>query len=526
MSQRTSLTVKRQLTLGFGGLALASVLVAGMAAHGLDAGSERFKGYVEGVGARASTVSSLGHAIKDRAVAARNLLLAESPRDRDVQSAAAAAAHREVEQLLKRYNEQVAQADDMSDRGRAAAAEINRLERAYAPVAVAVVDLGMKGEVEAAIAKLNAECVPLLQALNKVLHEYEEIARTAEKRQIDEAFAAARFEQVLLFGAAGLALAMAVAVGWWIPRRLANALGAEPQTLSDVVGRVADGDLSPISGADRAPAGSVMASLGRMQASLVGLVGQIKVVAEGVATASGQIASGNQDLSGRTEQQASALQQTSAQMHQMTDTVRSSASGARQASDLASDAARAAGQGGEVVERVVGTMGEITQSSRRIAEIIGVIDGIAFQTNILALNAAVEAARAGEQGRGFAVVAGEVRTLAQRSAAAAKEIKALIDTSVARVDAGSQQAGEAGATMRDIVERVRKVTDLISEIHVATEQQSQGIEQVNHAVISLDQGTQQNAALVEQSAAAAEGLRQQAQQLTGLVSAFRIAQPA
>jgi methyl-accepting chemotaxis protein len=171
-------------------------------------------------------------------------------------------------------------------------------------------------------------------------------------------------------------------------------------------------------------------------------------------------------------------------------------------------------------------MGEITQSSRRIAEIIGVIDGIAFQTNILALNAAVEAARAGEQGRGFAVVAGEVRTLAQRSAAAAKEIKALIDTSVARVDAGSQQAEEAGATMRDIVERVRKVTDLISEIHVATEQQTQGIEQVNQAVMSLDQGTQQNAALVEQSAAAAESLRQQAQQLTQLVSTFRTGQPA
>ncbi len=526
MNNQTPLTVKRQLMLSFGGLALASLLVAGLASYGLDAANQRLRDFIDGVDARAKTVASLGHAIKDRAVAARNLLLAATPVDRDAQAAAAAAAHREVGELLKRYNDLVARSTDMSDRGRAAAAELNRVEQAYAPVALGVVQLGMKGQQEAAIAKLNADCIPLLNALNKVLHEYEAIAEASEKRQIQAAYDVMQRERALLFGAAGLALTLAALIGWWIPRRLAASLGAEPAALSAMVGRVADGDLSQIPGADRATAGSVLDSLGRMQASLVGLVGQIKVVAEGVATASGQIASGNQDLSGRTEQQASALQQTSAQMHQMTDTVRSSASGARQASDLASDAARAAGQGGEVVERVVGTMGEITQSSRRIAEIIGVIDGIAFQTNILALNAAVEAARAGEQGRGFAVVAGEVRTLAQRSAAAAKEIKALIDTSVARVDAGSQQAGEAGATMRDIVERVRKVTDLISEIHVATEQQSQGIEQVNHAVISLDQGTQQNAALVEQSAAAAEGLRQQAQQLTGLVSAFRIAQPA
>jgi methyl-accepting chemotaxis protein-1 (serine sensor receptor) len=526
MNNRSPLTVKLQLMLSFGGLALASLLVAGLASYGLDLANQRFRDYVDGVNERARTVASLGHAIKDRAVAARNLLLAATPADRTRQADAAAVAHREVVELLKRYNHLVSRATDMSDRGRAAAAELNRVEQSYAPVALGVVELGMKGEHESALTKLNTDCIPLLNALNKVLHEYEQIAEAAEKRQTEAAYDAMQRERALLFGAAGLALALAALIGWWIPRRLAASLGAEPAALSAAVGRVADGDLSQIVGADRAPAGSVLESLGRMQGSLVGLVGQIKEVAEGVASASGQIASGNQDLSGRTEQQASALQETAAQMHQMTDTVRSSAGGARQASELAGNAAQAAGLGGEVVGRVVGTMGEITQSSRRIAEIIGVIDGIAFQTNILALNAAVEAARAGEQGRGFAVVAGEVRTLAQRSAAAAKEIKALIDTSVARVDAGSQQAEEAGATMRDIVERVRKVTDLISEIHVATEQQTQGIEQVNQAVMSLDQGTQQNAALVEQSAAAAESLRQQAQQLTQLVSTFRTGQPA
>jgi methyl-accepting chemotaxis protein-1 (serine sensor receptor) len=209
-------------------------------------------------------------------------------------------------------------------------------------------------------------------------------------------------------------------------------------------------------------------------------------------------------------------------MMQMTDTVRGNADTARTASDLAAEAANVARQGGEAVARVVDTMGEISDSSRRIADIIGTIDGIAFQTNILALNAAVEAARAGDQGRGFAVVAGEVRALARRSAEAAKEIKGLIDTSVQRVEAGSQQVGDAGDTMRRIVEQVGRVTDLIGEIHGATVEQSSGIEQVNQAVSALDTGTQQNAALVEESAAAAESLRQQAQQMTQAVSVFKL----
>jgi len=523
MTPRTSLTVKRQLTLGFGGLALASLLVAGLAARALDNAHDRFKHFAEGVHSRAQSVAGLGHATKDLALAARNLLLVTSDAQRQTYLAATRTAQKQIDEHLAEYNQLVAQAPDMSERAKALATEVNRIERAYAPVAQAVVALVMQGERDAAVAKLTAECVPLLAALNKVLQDYEEVAAASEKTQLGDAYQAAHLEQVLLFAAAGLALTLATAIGWWLPRRLAASLGAEPADLSAVVGRVADGDLSPIEGASRAPAGSVLESLGRMQASLVGIVGQIRGVAESVATASGQIASGNQDLSGRTEQQASALQQTAAQMQQMTDTVRGSASSAGQATQLADAAAQAAGQGGEVVGRVVETMGEITQSSRRIADIIGVIDGIAFQTNILALNAAVEAARAGEQGRGFAVVAGEVRTLAQRSATAAKEIKGLIDTSVARVDAGSRQAEEAGSSMRDIVERVNKVTQLIAEIHGATAQQSDGIEQVNQAVLSLDQGTQQNAALVEQSAAAAESLRQQAQQLTQLMSTFRLA---
>ncbi|HMZ02484.1 MAG TPA: MCP four helix bundle domain-containing protein, partial [Burkholderiaceae bacterium] len=312
MTPHTSFSVKRQLTLGFGGLALASLLVAGFAARSLDAATGRFRAYVEGVDARARTVASLGHATKDLGLAARNLLLASSDAQREVSLAAAKVAQQAIAEDLKRYNELVAEATDMSEKGRAAATELNRVERAYAPVALAVVELAAKGEHAAAIAKLNSECIPLLQALNQVLQAYEEIAKAAEQRQIQAAYAAAHLEQRLLFGAAGLALLLATATGWWLPRRLAASLGAEPADLSAVVGRVADGDLSPIEGAARAPVGSVLDSLGRMQASLVGIVGQIRSVADGVATASGQIASGNQDLSSRTEQQASALQQTAA----------------------------------------------------------------------------------------------------------------------------------------------------------------------------------------------------------------------
>ncbi len=252
------------------------------------------------------------------------------------------------------------------------------------------------------------------------------------------------------------------------------------------------------------------------------LVGEIKDSVEMIRTASGEIASGNQDLSQRTEEQASSLEETASSMEELTSTVRQNADNARQANQLAIGSSEIAGRGGEVVREVVGTMHSISESSKRIVDIISVIDGIAFQTNILALNAAVEAARAGEQGRGFAVVAGEVRNLAQRSAAAAKEIKALISDSVEKVEGGSKQVMEAGNTMEEIVTSIRRVTDIMAEISAASDEQSSGIEQVNQAVIQMDEVTQQNAALVEEAAAAAESLEEQAQKLSGSVAVFRI----
>jgi methyl-accepting chemotaxis protein len=290
-----------------------------------------------------------------------------------------------------------------------------------------------------------------------------------------------------------------------------------------VASRIATGDLSVswnVEGQDE-PA-KLMRALKDMQDSLRRLVGQVRESAESIQTASTEVASGNQDLSQRTEEAASSLQQTASSMAQLTGTVRQSAEAAAQANQLASSASQVASRGGEVVSQVVSTMDEINTSSKKIADIIGVIDGIAFQTNILALNAAVEAARAGEQGRGFAVVAGEVRSLAQRSAEAAKEIKALIGTSVDKVETGSKLVEDAGSTMNEIVASVQRVTDIIGEITAAAGEQSSGIGQVNTAVTQLDQMTQQNAALVEQSAAAAESLKDQAHKLAGLVATFRL----
>ncbi len=304
-------------------------------------------------------------------------------------------------------------------------------------------------------------------------------------------------------------------VGGVLRRRVAYAQG--------VAERVRDGDLSAAVRDDRRDEFTpLIAAMGSMQTSLTGVVGTVRSQAESVAMASAQIAQGNLELSRRTESQHAALEQTASSMEELSSTVDQNADNARQANQLASSASEVAVQGGAVVEQVVQTMKGINESSRKIAEIIGTIDGIAFQTNILALNAAVEAARAGEQGRGFAVVAGEVRSLAKRSGDAAKEIKGLITTSVERVEAGSGQVDEAGEKMREVVTAIQRVADIMAEISTASVEQSTGVEKVSQAVSRMDESTQQNAALVEQSAAAADGLRQQAQELVRAVASFKL----
>jgi len=313
-----------------------------------------------------------------------------------------------------------------------------------------------------------------------------------------------------------------IALGVLITRNLTRQLGGEPNEAATIASKIAGGDLNVTITTKPGDQLSMMFAMKQMRDSLATIVGQVRTGTDAIATASAQVAAGNMDLSSRTEQQASSLEETASSMEELTSTVKENAENARQANTMAATASAVAVKGGAVIHEVVGTMEQINESAKKIVDIITVIDGIAFQTNILALNAAVEAARAGEQGRGFAVVASEVRTLAQRSASAAKEIKLLIGNSVEKVETGSKLVADAGATMDEIVQSVQHVTNIMAEISSASQEQTTGIDQINQAVAQMDQVTQQNAALVEEAAAASEAMQEQAAHLAEVVSVFKL----
>ncbi|MGN7101543.1 methyl-accepting chemotaxis protein [Ralstonia holmesii] len=355
------------------------------------------------------------------------------------------------------------------------------------------------------------------KTLDKMVKRVEEVAAASTVKARENA---ERSRLVMIVMACAGAL-LGIMLGLVIARRLSRQLGGEPSYAADIARRIAAGDLAVHVQTRPGDRDSMLFAMAQMQQQLTGTITNIKSSADSIASATKQIAAGNADLSQRTEEQASSLEETASSMEELTSIVKQNADNARQASQLAGSASDIAVKGGEVVGRVVETMAGINASSKKIADIIGVIEGIAFQTNILALNAAVEAARAGEQGRGFAVVAGEVRSLAQRSATAAKEIKELIGDSVGRVRNGSALVAEAGTVIEEVVVAVRRVTDIMGEISAASDEQSSGIEQVNQAVNQMDEVTQQNAALVEQAAAAALSLEEQAQLLRNAVATFR-----
>ena len=450
----------------------------------------------------------------------RNALLALSRLERT----------KELETLDKGFVNIKAKLDSLdalfvTDEGKAAVSQTRKAIVAYEAMIKKVTDVlktEPPGEAVGSLAMLASDARPLGDAASVLMTEL------VERKQRNVADFAHEItdiytdtQMILIAMTIGGAL-LAMLLGWLITGFLARQLGGEPREVARIAGAIARGDLATPIDTSKASNGSVVYAMSQMQGSLRNVVGSVLASSDNISTGSQQIAAGNADLSQRTEQQAANLTETAAAMEQLSSTVHSNADVAKQAAQLASTASASAVKGGDVVNQAVATMAGINESAKRIVDIIGVIDSIAFQTNILALNAAVEAARAGEQGRGFAVVASEVRSLAQKSASAAKDIKTLIDDSVEKVDMGSKMVDAAGEAMQGIVIQVKQVTDLISEISAATTEQTSGLGQINDAVLQLSDVTQQNAALVEESATAANSLSEQAKKLVEVVGIFNI----
>jgi len=448
------------------------------------------------------------------ALALRNMMLNDDASDRQKQVDQIMASRKVMAATLAELD-----ATLYTPQGREILGRMSSASAAYLSGQEELLKLIAGGDAEASRAYLTNQLRPRLAVLKGATAEQITLQKGRSVRAGEEAEETYRSTTWLMAIVGACALALAALVAWWITRSITRPL----LRALDVANTVAEGDLtSRIDATSNDETGRLLQALKTMNENLARTVGAVRIGTDTIAVAAAEVAAGSHDLSRRTEQQAAALEETASSMEELTSTVKQNADNARQANKLAESASNVAARGGDVIHQVVGTMDQINESSSKINDIIGVIDGIAFQTNILALNAAVEAARAGEQGRGFAVVASEVRNLAQRSAAAAREIKELIGDSSDKVANGSKLVAEAGATMQEIVDSVRRVTDIMSEISAASAEQTAGIEQINQAVAQMDEGTQQNAALVEQAAAASSAMQEQAATLAQAVAVFRI----
>jgi methyl-accepting chemotaxis protein len=487
----------------------------GVAVSGMRTASTRFTSFIEQDEAFLAANNTLYAQGLQMGQALRNIILAPGNQQ----------GYKNLEAARTAFREALPRAAGLAASDPATAAVIDKIKTLHAQqseIDDKVVALA-KDDQAGAIALLNGKETPLWREIRAQLLEL--LKKKNAEVDAGKGDLAERTNRLMTFSLilAAAAVLLGAAVSFWLTRSVMRQLGGEPDYAAAIAGAIAAGDLTAhIDVDDDSNTRSLMFAMRRMQHSLAGLVQQVRSGTDAITTASSEIAAGNLDLSARTEEQASSLEETAASMEELTSTVQQNTASVGQANALATSASAVATRGGVVVHDVVATMDAINVAAKRIVDIIDVIDGIAFQTNILALNAAVEAARAGEQGRGFAVVASEVRNLAQRSATAAKEIKALIDDSVEKVEVGSRQVNVAGQTMLEVVTSVKRVSDIMAEIALAGHEQSAGIAQVNQAITQMDQVTQQNAALVEEAAAAADSMQAQAQQLLAVVSTFKL----
>ncbi|OYT99969.1 MAG: methyl-accepting chemotaxis protein [Burkholderiales bacterium PBB1] len=514
MNAFNNLRIGIRLGIGFALLIAAVLFVALFARLTLGGIKEELDVLTDDRVVKVEQVNSIIDNVNEIGTSVRNIALLSDTQKMQAELADIREAKARNAELYKKLEDSI-----QSEKGKAALRTAFEARSAYNPLIERASELGLANKQDEATALLLGELQPAQKRYMGALTDLITLQKSMMAQSDESVTQTVASAGTLMLTIAVVTGITGVLLAWAITRSITAPIRQAVQ----VAETVAAGDLSSrIESQSKDETGQLLAALRTMNDSLVGIVSSVRNSSDSIATGSSQIATGNADLSQRTEEQASNLQQTAASMEQLTQTVKQNADTARQATQLAGSASNAAAQGGTVVAQVVSTMGEISESSRKISDIIGVIDGIAFQTNILALNAAVEAARAGEQGRGFAVVASEVRSLAQRSASAAKEIKTLIGASVEKVENGSKLVHEAGQSMGEIVSQVKRVNDLINEISASSVEQSTGIGQIGDAVSQLDQVTQQNAALVEESAAAAESLKHQAANLAQTVAVFKL----
>ncbi|QQB34010.1 MCP four helix bundle domain-containing protein [Achromobacter deleyi] len=514
----SNLSIGTRLTLGFGTVLALLLALTGLSQYELSNIGAINRAITEQTWAKANAINIIDVTTRANARANLELIVNTDPRAAETLFARIDTNRKAIDQALETLRPLFHTEDE-----RLKLRLLEDVRGRYVKSFQGVGALLKSGERDAARQRLLEETLPLLDGLqDRVI----EISRIQSAEMVDAGAAS----QTVIDNAGTLNLilsAMAIVLGGFFAWRVAKSITAPLAQAVAVAETVARGDLGqPIHAGTRDETGRLLRALHDMQDKLAGAVRTIRAGSETISSAAGQIAAGNTDLSSRTEEQAASLEETAASMEELASTVKQNADNARQANQLAASASEVAQRGGVVVSAVVSTMEDISASSRKISEIVSVIDGIAFQTNILALNAAVEAARAGEQGKGFAVVAGEVRSLAQRSAQAAREVKTLIEASVSKVAEGAGQAENAGTTMHEVVASVKRVTDIMGEIAAASQEQATGIEQVNRAVSQMDEVTQQNAALVEEAAAAAGAMQDQAHALVGAVGVFRLSEDA